>query len=79
MGPEALETSREDFKAQLKPFRGEIKGILTRGDFPAGFGNAHADEVLWTVRLHPYRIRHRSRRRDGPAVRRDAGLLAGGN
>ena len=55
MGPEALEISCEEFKARLKPFRGEIKGILTRGDFVAGIGNAYADEVLWAARLHPYR------------------------
>jgi formamidopyrimidine-DNA glycosylase len=55
MGPEALEVSRDDFKAHLKPFRGEIKGILTRGDFVAGIGNAYADEGLWTAKLHPYR------------------------
>ncbi len=55
MGPEALEISREAFKARLKPFRGEIKGILTRGDFVAGIGNAYADEILWAARLHPYR------------------------
>jgi formamidopyrimidine-DNA glycosylase len=55
MGPEALEISREEFKARLKPFRGEIKGILTRGDFVAGIGNAYADEILWTAKLHPYR------------------------
>src|SRR5579859_1581907 len=55
MGPEALEISRDDFKARLKPFRGEIKGILTRSDFVAGIGNAYADEVLWWARIHPYR------------------------
>lgn len=55
MGPEALEISREDFKARLKPFWGEIKRIVTRGDFVAGIGNAYADEVLWAARLHPYR------------------------
>jgi len=55
MVPEALEISREAFKTRLKPFRGEIKGILTRGDFVAGIGNAYADEVLWWARLHPYR------------------------
>jgi formamidopyrimidine-DNA glycosylase len=55
MGPEALEISREEFKARLKPFRGEIKGVLTRGDFVAGIGNAYADEILWAARLHPYR------------------------
>jgi formamidopyrimidine-DNA glycosylase len=55
MGPGALEISREDFKARLRKFRGEIGGILTRGDFVAGIGNA--DEVLWAARLHPYRKR----------------------
>ncbi len=50
-----MEISREEFKARLKPFRREIKGILTRGDFVAGIGNAYADEILWTAKLHPYR------------------------
>ncbi len=55
MGPDALAVSRDEFKARLKPFRGEIKGVLTRGDFVAGIGNAYADEVLWWAKLHPYR------------------------
>ena len=55
MGPDALEISREDFKARLKPFRGEIKGVLTRSEFVAGIGNAYADEILWWAKLHPYR------------------------
>ncbi len=55
LGREALEISREEFEARLKLFRGEIKGILTRGDFVAGIGNAYADEILWTAKLHPYR------------------------
>ena len=55
LGPDALEISREAFKARLKPLRGEIKVVLTRGDFVAGIGNAHADEILWTAKLHPYR------------------------
>ena len=57
LGPEALAVSREAFKARLMPFRGEIKGVLTRGDFVAGIGNAYADEILWHARLHPYRKR----------------------
>lgn len=57
LGPEALEISLQDFKAGLKPFRGEIKGILTRGEFVAGIGNAYADEILWAARLHPFRKR----------------------
>jgi formamidopyrimidine-DNA glycosylase len=57
MGPEALEISLEDFRRRLAPYRGEIKGVLTRGEFVAGIGNAYADEILWEARLHPYRKR----------------------
>ncbi len=57
LGPEALEISPEEFRLRLKPFRGEIKGVLTRGEFVAGIGNAYADEILWTARLHPFRKR----------------------
>lgn len=57
MGPEPLEISREQFRERLRPYRGEIKGILTRGEFLAGIGNAYADEILWNARLHPYRKR----------------------
>ncbi len=57
MGPEPLEISLEEFRARLKPFRGEIKGILTRGEFVAGIGNAYADEILWAARINPFRKR----------------------
>ena len=57
LGPEPLQITLEAFRERLKPFRGEIKGILTRGQFVAGIGNAYADEILWTARLHPYRKR----------------------
>jgi formamidopyrimidine-DNA glycosylase len=55
MGPEPLEISRDEFRTRLARYRGEIKGILTRGEFVAGIGNAYADEILWAARLHPYR------------------------
>jgi len=55
MGPEPFEISLDDFRARLQKYRGEIKGILTRGDFVAGIGNAYADEILWAARIHPYR------------------------
>jgi formamidopyrimidine-DNA glycosylase len=55
MGPEALEISFDDFRARLKPYRGEIKGVLTRSEFIAGIGNAYADEILWAAHIHPYR------------------------
>ncbi len=57
LGPEPFDVSLETFRTRLKPFRGEIKGVLTRGEFIAGIGNAYADEILWAARLHPYRKR----------------------
>jgi formamidopyrimidine-DNA glycosylase len=57
LGPEPFEISLETFQQRIKPFRGEIKGILTRGEFVSGIGNAYADEILWAARLHPYRKR----------------------
>ena len=57
MGPDALQIDAETFAARLKPFRGEIKGILTRASFVAGIGNAYADEILWAAQIHPYRKR----------------------
>jgi formamidopyrimidine-DNA glycosylase len=57
MGPEPFEVTLEQFRERLKPYRGEIKGVLTRGEFVAGIGNAYADEILWTARLHPFRKR----------------------
>lgn len=57
LGPEPLEVTLETFRQRLKPFRGEIKGVLTRGECVAGIGNAYADEILWAARLHPYRKR----------------------
>lgn len=59
LGPEPFEISLEEFRERLKPYRGEIKGILTRGECIAGIGNAYADEILWAARLHPFRKRTR--------------------
>jgi formamidopyrimidine-DNA glycosylase len=57
LGPEPFDVSFEEFRERLKPYRGEIKGVLTRGEFIAGIGNAYADEILWTAQVHPYRKR----------------------
>ncbi|MEW5717669.1 MAG: DNA-formamidopyrimidine glycosylase family protein [Chloroflexota bacterium] len=57
LGPEPFDISLDEFRARLQKYRGEIKGILTRGEFIAGIGNAYADEILWHARLHPYRKR----------------------
>ena len=57
MGPEPFVISLDEFRACLRQYRGEIKGILTRGDLVAGIGNAYADEILWAAGIHPYRKR----------------------
>ena len=57
LGPEATEIAWDDFRQRIKPFRGEIKGVLRRGEFVAGIGNAYADEILWTAKLNPFRKR----------------------
>lgn len=57
LGPEPDALTLDAFRARLRAFRGEIKGILTRGECVAGIGNAYADEILWAARLHPYRKR----------------------
>jgi formamidopyrimidine-DNA glycosylase len=57
LGPEPFDITREQFRERLKPYRGEIKGVLIRGEFLAGIGNAYADEILWHTKLHPFRKR----------------------
>ena len=56
-GPDVLDQplSLEEFRQRLKPFRGEIKGVLGRGAAVGGLGNAYADEVLYTAGLYPFR------------------------
>ena len=49
------ELSFDEFKARLKKFRGEIKGVLTRGAFIAGIGNAYSDEILFAAGISPFR------------------------
>ncbi|MBN1401122.1 MAG: Fpg/Nei family DNA glycosylase [Anaerolineae bacterium] len=57
MGPDALddELTLEAFMQRLGRFRGEVKGVLTRGAFVAGIGNAYADEILFAAGLYPFR------------------------
>ena len=59
--PDALsdQVSYEEFVERLKPFRGEMKGVLTRGQFLRGIGNAYVDEVLFAAGISPF-----TRRRD---------------
>ena len=57
MGPDALDEplSLDEFKERLRPFRGEIKGIITRGRVMSGIGNAYVDEILWEAEVYPFR------------------------
>lgn len=60
-GPDVLDEplSFDDFSSALKPFRGEIKGILTRGRLVAGIGNAYADEILFNAKIFPFKKKGR--------------------
>ena len=79
LGPEPFDLSLEEFRERLKPYRGEIKGMLTRGEFIAGIGNAYADEILWAARLHPVSQAHPAHcRGSGAAVRGHADYIVRG-
>ena len=45
------------FRERLRPYRGEVKGVLTNQSFVAGIGNAYADEILWSAHIYPFRRR----------------------
>jgi formamidopyrimidine-DNA glycosylase len=58
LGPDVLEDLPfDEFRERLRPFHGEIKGILTRGRVISGIGNAYADEVLFAAKVYPFRKR----------------------
>ena len=58
-GPDVLDEplSLAAFTERLRPYRGEIKGVLTRGGAVSGIGNAYADEVLFAAGIYPFRKR----------------------
>jgi len=60
-GPDVLDAplTLEAFRERLKPFRGEIKGVLTRGRAVSGIGNAYADEILFAAGIFPFKKRTR--------------------
>ncbi len=56
LGPDVLSgITFEEFQARLKKFNGEIKGVLTRGAFISGIGNAYSDEILFAAGLSPFK------------------------
>jgi formamidopyrimidine-DNA glycosylase len=55
-GPDVLDgIPFDEFQNRLKRFHGEIKGVLTRGAFISGIGNAYSDEILFAAGLSPFR------------------------
>ena len=58
-GPDALDADStfEDFAERIRPYSGEIKGVIARGKVVAGIGNAYVDEVLWEAGISPFRKR----------------------
>jgi formamidopyrimidine-DNA glycosylase len=56
-GPDVIDQrlSFEEFLEGLKPFRGEVKGVLTRGKLVSGIGNAYADEILHDAMIYPFK------------------------
>jgi formamidopyrimidine-DNA glycosylase len=59
LGPEATDPALTlaVFRERMRPYRGEIKGVLTNQRFVAGIGNAYADEICWRARIYPFRRR----------------------
>ncbi len=56
LGPDVLSgVSLEEFQLRLKKFNGEIKGVLTRGAFLSGIGNAYSDEILFAAGISPFK------------------------
>lgn len=58
-GPDALDPDGtfEDFVERLRPYTGEIKGVIARGKVVSGIGNAYVDEILWEAGIAPFRKR----------------------
>ena len=58
-GPDVLadDLTFDEFKARLRPYYGEIKGILCRGAVLSGIGNAYSDEILFDAGISPFRKR----------------------
>lgn len=55
LGPDALEVSREDFRAAVCLKRRKLKALLTDQTVIAGLGNLLVDELLWRARVRPQR------------------------
>ncbi len=53
LGEDALTITEEEFLAQIKGKKGNIKGFLLNQKYVAGVGNLYADEICYQTRIHP--------------------------
>ena len=54
-GPDVLDPGPfDEFQSRLNRFHGETKGVLTRGAFISGIGNAYSDEILFASGLSAF-------------------------
>jgi formamidopyrimidine-DNA glycosylase len=51
----ALSWTTDEFAKRAKSTRRELRNLLMDDEFIAGIGNAYADEILWSAKLHPKR------------------------
>jgi formamidopyrimidine-DNA glycosylase len=65
LGPDALEVTRDEFRARVGRGSAPLKARLMDQSVIAGLGNLLVDEILWQARRHPLR----------PAGELDAGQL----
>jgi formamidopyrimidine-DNA glycosylase len=56
-GPDVIDQplTLEEFTDGLRSFRGEVKGVLTRGKLVSGIGNAYANEILHDAMIYPFK------------------------
>ena len=60
LGPDALAADLPTVRrADPRPRRGQIKGVLTDQEVLAGVGNAYSDEILHVAKLSPFAITDR--------------------
>ena len=56
--PLSPEFTDEVLAGVLAGVRGQVKGVLTDQTVIAGLGNAYSDEVLWQMRMSPFKPAH---------------------
>lgn len=55
-GFDPLETSEEEFRAEISSRRARIKALLLDQHVVRGMGNIYTDESLWRARINPKRL-----------------------